>query len=101
MFNQEVKAKWIAALRSGEYQQCKGKLKDHEGGYCCLGVLAKIEPRLAEPDPDGDELLSRDSWTAMGGSTRYDGSLSQTVLSDKNDQGETFAEIADFIEGNY
>lgn len=34
----ESLAKWLAALRSGEYKQGKGSLKSHEG-YCCLGVL--------------------------------------------------------------
>ena len=39
---------WVDALRSGEYQQVTGQLKDtldEEGeivGYCCLGVLCEI-----------------------------------------------------------
>lgn len=33
--------KWLTALRSGKYQQCKGKM-NHKGGYCCLGVLQKV-----------------------------------------------------------
>lgn len=37
----EFKAKWIAALRSGEYKQGKFYL-EHNGGYCCLGVACKI-----------------------------------------------------------
>lgn len=37
----EVKAEWVAALRSGEYQQATGKLTDG-GGYCCLGVLCEL-----------------------------------------------------------
>jgi hypothetical protein len=36
-----VKAKWIAALRSGEYQQAKGVLNS-TAGMCCLGVLCDI-----------------------------------------------------------
>ena len=43
----ELKQKWLAALRSGEYKQCTGSLSgiamDDSGvGYCCLGVLAKV-----------------------------------------------------------
>jgi len=38
--------KWVNALRSGEYRQCKGKLSDGKGSYCCLGVLGKINPEL-------------------------------------------------------
>lgn len=42
--NPEFKAKWIAALRSGEYQQCHGTMfKEKTGGYCCLGVAACVQ----------------------------------------------------------
>lgn len=61
--NPEVKAEWVAALRSGEYMQTKGHLKD-SNGMCCLGVLcdiaAKHEPGWkweaeAFPDTNGDD----------------------------------------------
>jgi hypothetical protein len=39
--NQEIKEKWIAALRSGEYNQTTGKLKT-SSGYCCAGVLCDL-----------------------------------------------------------
>ena len=36
----EIKAKWLAALRSGQYKQGKLFLYDgEEDAYCCLGVL--------------------------------------------------------------
>lgn len=35
------RAKWIKALRSGEYKQTTGALRDNEG-FCCLGVLCDI-----------------------------------------------------------
>lgn len=52
----EIKAEWVAALRSGNYNQGKGKLKavfDHftdpnltgdqtELRHCCLGVLSEL-----------------------------------------------------------
>lgn len=38
----DVKAKWVAALRSGEYRQGKKMLKTPEGSYCCLGVYCAI-----------------------------------------------------------
>jgi hypothetical protein len=49
--NADVKAKWLAALRSGEYKQTQGVLAHtffSEGengevtGYCCLGVLCDL-----------------------------------------------------------
>lgn len=37
------RAKWTAALRSGEYQQTKGKLATKEyDAYCCLGVACEV-----------------------------------------------------------
>lgn len=46
----EVKNAWVDALRSGEYQQGKGKLRDHENRYCCLGVLADLAIKSGEID---------------------------------------------------
>lgn len=44
--NRELRDKWVAALRSGEYKQIRGRMY---GGpnecmtcYCCLGVASKI-----------------------------------------------------------
>lgn len=60
---QEIKERWIAALRSGEYRQTKSRLRRSpvttlEGGqeveispagYCCLGVLCEV---FRQEDPD-------------------------------------------------
>jgi len=53
--NPEIKSKWLAALRSGEYEQARGSLhrimhtadfKDKiDCGFCCLGVLCDIAAR--------------------------------------------------------
>lgn len=49
-----TKQQWTDALRSGEYQQCRGALaKETETGrvnYCCLGVLATIAGAKLERD---------------------------------------------------
>ena len=37
-----LKAEWVEALRSGEYTQGTGRLRNDEGGRCCLGVLCDI-----------------------------------------------------------
>lgn len=39
----KVKERWVAALRSGEYEQCWGLLHDLNGRMCCLGVLIDTE----------------------------------------------------------
>jgi hypothetical protein len=40
--NPEVKAKWIAALESGEYKKGKLALRDKDDSFCCLGVLCDL-----------------------------------------------------------
>jgi hypothetical protein len=52
--NAEVKQQWVDALRSGEYEQTKGRLRrgnpldpedlddGYTPGYCCLGVLCDL-----------------------------------------------------------
>jgi len=37
----DIKTKWVAALRSGEYEQTGGMLRSNNG-YCCLGVLCDL-----------------------------------------------------------
>ena len=39
--NEEIKRRWVEALRSGEYQQTTETLHDVHG-YCCLGVLCDL-----------------------------------------------------------
>jgi hypothetical protein len=40
--NSEVKAKWLQALKSGEYRQTRDTLRSPNNGYCCLGVLCDV-----------------------------------------------------------
>lgn len=37
----EIKEKWVAALRGGEFEQGQGALSEY-GNYCCLGVLCEL-----------------------------------------------------------
>lgn len=57
--DQELKTKWVEALRSGEFRQTSGKLHDQEtDSYCCLGVLCKVagaEFGTAEIEAESDE----------------------------------------------
>jgi hypothetical protein len=39
--NPDIKAQWVAALRSGEYQQGRSLLRREEC-FCCLGVLCDL-----------------------------------------------------------
>lgn len=92
--------KWINALRSGKYKQGDGELyNDKQNTYCCLGVLDTINPDLNLSNgtrytlPRGFLIGLRSS-----GGGLYD---TQTSLSDMNDDGYTFDEIADIIQIEY
>lgn len=57
IMDQDVKAKWVKALRSGEYKQARGMMRvdgDTEGeyGYCCLGVLCDLYANQFNDDFD-------------------------------------------------
>lgn len=41
---EEARAEWLAALRSGKYRQATGALKNADTkGYCCLGVACVVQ----------------------------------------------------------
>jgi hypothetical protein len=40
--NKELKAKWVAALRSDKYKQGRRSLHNTSGEFCCLGVLCEV-----------------------------------------------------------
>jgi hypothetical protein len=116
----EIKAKWVAALRSGEFRQGRNELLTGAGEFCCLGVLCELHNR----EEGGEWRAAADGQTSlyMG----EPGSVPQPVrewagLNDHNPRVEiagveaplachndgreeaagaarTFAEIADAIE---
>ena len=117
--NPEIKAQWVAALRSGEYKQGQGRLNGSLG-FCCLGVLCDLAVKQGVTEW---ELIqeSHDPCYTCGG---YSSTLPECVgswagfpdgpglglgprvtrwpreetLADLNDTGSTFPEIADLIE---
>lgn len=121
----EIKAAWIAALRSGDYDQGREKLRTGDQ-FCCLGVLCDIASKqgLGEWIPSGEfkvgdrhELLlppqAIADWAELGDINPRVGPVFDDEwrygLSDWNDgaQGNgddtyidphTFADIADLIE---
>ena len=44
--NKEARAEWVKDLRSNQYRQGFGRLKSHDGSYCCLGVACETYKRL-------------------------------------------------------
>lgn len=116
--NPEVKAKWVAALRSGEYKQTKDRLKDGSG-HCCLGVLCDIfakergkpwtDASLSEAGPGQsyDDLDITDAglpgavvciWAGFDPQVEVKIGRVRKRLYNHNDDNATFAEIADAIE---
>lgn len=94
----ELKAKWIAALRSGEYRQGRHALRKADGSYCCLGVLcevAGVKLDVAGEFPEG--AADYGPITALGICNSR-----QTILIGMNDGflPKPFSEIAKWIERN-
>jgi len=118
--NPEVKAKWLEALRSGEYNQTKRTLRDSHG-YCCLGVLCEVykeehpEAEWVRDDistKNGEMLFKSGEYSRKGVPTqqvldwanltdanpevKYNNA--DISVAELNDNGKSFLEIADIIE---
>ncbi len=98
----EVKTKWLAALRSGQYPQARGRLRSSDG-YCCLGVLCDI----VDPTQwNGRNEYGPDTKTGFPDFAVYEAAgleirvVNDTIerLAHMNDNGSTFPEIAAHIE---
>jgi hypothetical protein len=99
----KLKKDWVAALRSGEYQQAKGRLckvGEFTGtGYCCLGVLEMVAEGEVEKEPIAMFVPSDEFYKRNGIDFGLVG-VDAGMLAAKNDTGTSFIEIADFIERN-
>ena len=117
----KVKAEWLTALRSGDYEQVQGRLRktaeDGSKSYCCLGVLEDLSPLRQWLDDDRTVGLDGKTepeaatlsymacqWSGLESLSGYI-NLSPTVnrhfsvsLTELNDNGLTFEQIADVIE---
>lgn len=115
--NPEVKVEWIRRLRSGEYPQARGALnrvKGNDVGFCCLGVLSEVAVDAGVAIREFDEYpnmavyvdLQNGDSSAFGATTgiqEWAGLVVEDVdklISLNDGQGESFAEIADYVEGN-
>ena len=103
--------RWVAALRSGEYKQCRNTLckidKDGNRSYCCLGV-ANVLFNLNSADLHNLNNTAHKEVFGLGnsiGGTRYFGSIKYkdnvyNCLAQANDSGLSFDDIANIIEAN-
>jgi hypothetical protein len=101
--NAELKQKWLAALRSGEYKQCRTSLRKQDNSFCCLGVLYDVSGTSWEPRQDFGDYISSDGevvflseeMLAATGISQDE----QNILWRMNDRDRaSFSEIADYIE---
>jgi hypothetical protein len=114
----DIKARWIEALRSGNYTQGFGKLRDGNK-FCCLGVLCElavadgIVSRSTNDDIheytgfiDGDSLLpdkvlewiGAEAVAWAGGPILAIGGEQLPAYRHNDSRERTFAELADAIE---
>lgn len=125
--NQEIKVKWVEALRSGEYEQgvkalCQFQPDATTPNFCCLGVLTDLyikEKNLAwrviETSRLGTKIMEFEDNDAMLAESVQDwagfhnwcpsvpfkndyGYEYNRALSSLNDNGLSFDSIADLIE---
>lgn len=106
-----VMKKWVKALRSGKYKQTTGQLRDYarydEGKtYCCLGVLCSITKSKGWV---GETVLPKHVVKKVGMKLdRGNGEINDEgwydkgkCLSQLNDNGMSFKQIANVIEKVY
>jgi hypothetical protein len=117
--NQEVKQKWLDALRSGQYLQGNGALLcrsiDNSPKYCCLGVLCDIHSKATgcawdvNDHYEGCSSFVPDVVVEWAGLQDYeidqsdegfDIGTGEYELSSYNDNGHSFEEIAQLIENS-
>jgi hypothetical protein len=94
MMDPAIKADWLKALRSGDYNQTQGILTNVYG-YCCLGVLCEVQNTdIALYYPGNDKETSMLHEQDRAGLTPEE----MGALADMNDAGMSFADIANHIE---
>ena len=107
--NLEVKTKWVAALRSGEYIQGKGilrKVVNNQTCHCVLGVLTDIyvkEEGMIWYEISSSYMLSNrvKDWAGISGAdsmlVKID-SIRVPLIIHNDSYQASFIELADAIE---
>ena len=100
-----IRQQWLEALRSGTYKQAEATLRTADDKFCCLGVLCHlVAPQDWEPARGSSGYRFREGYVAylppsVGDEVGLPGEMAKTPMT-MNDNGQSFAEIADWIEAN-
>lgn len=107
----ETLKNWIEVLRSGDYKQTQGSLiSENRDAYCCLGVFCEEQGflQMTEDSLEGFEIDGRFSDSTVGAVQLHKVfpdleyihiDVIERMLTAANDNGHSFEEIADFLEG--
>lgn len=117
MMNPEIKAQWVAALRSGEYVQGRKSLRSLDDEFCCLGVLCALHALDGGPQAEafskeynyGGAIAfpNADTFTWAGldhaNTEQNEACWTLAIMNDGigSGGGLSFAKIADYIEENF
>jgi hypothetical protein len=104
--NQEIKAKWVAALRSGEYRQGQDQLRSFNDEFCCLGVLCDLASKAGVgqwEDVSHDRAFDGAKGNISESVSKWSGlkrsfCTTTRLVNMNDDEGFNFIEIADYIE---
>lgn len=113
----EIAELWMADLRSGKHKQARGSLETTEG-FCCLGRLTRLfmlaEPGVLVAKPMAwkthfVDFRNESSYSSLpsvvqrwAGMKSSQGAFPEGLcLSEMNDHGFTFPEIANVIEKHW
>lgn len=94
--DKKIKAKWLAALRSGKFHQTEGCLKEVINGqkaYCCLGVLCET---MGASYKGSDDFPSQIVLNKAGLTQNQADKLAKM----NDDSGDDFKQIAAYISRN-
>lgn len=118
--DKNIKERWLAALRGGEYPQGRNQLNTGSG-FCCLGVLTDLfikEQQAKGLDYSWKECeqgglfvsgqaplgyaehrnITPGAVVRWAGLDNTDGDKMLPLLAKMNDNGASFSELANFIE---
>ena len=104
VFTQEIKSKWLEALKSGDYIQGKRSLrktrKDGAVCHCCLGVLAEIHPALTINEHTDDDVYLNGENMGYDAFNKilYSTNVHWRALAWQNDEDNDYSNVIPLIE---